>query len=125
MLHDGYKKEKHNDAINLVSEIYYNLAPKSSFPKETLSSIPGITPQKLSIFDNQMSQSNPKTRQLLTKSLFGPIIGLEVSKLFQKSGNFVLNVGEKELLSKPASDSQRGNILENCDNVNLDILYDS
>jgi hypothetical protein len=123
-LHDGYKKENHNDAINLISEIYYNLSPISNYPKETLLSLPGMTHQNLSLYDKQMSTStSAKTRQFTTKSLLEPIMGLEVSRLFQKSGSFVLTVGEKELLSKPDTDAHRGNILEKDEAVNLDSLY--
>ena len=123
-MHDGYKKENHNDAINLISEIYYNLSPISNYPKETLLSLPGMTHQNLSLYDKQMSTStSAKTRQFTTKSLLEPIMGLEVSRLFQKSGSFVLTVGEKELLSKPDTDAHRGNILEKDEAVNLDSLY--
>lgn len=123
-MHDGYKKENHNDAISLISEIFYNLSPVSNFPKETLSSLPGMSPQNLASYEVQMkSNISSKTRQLSTKSLLEPIMGLEVSRLFQKSGSFVLNVGEKELLSKPDTDLHRGNILENDEAVNLESLY--
>jgi hypothetical protein len=83
-----------------------------------------MTHQNLSSYDAQMSaSSSAKTRQITTKSLLEPIMGLEVSRLFQKSGSFVLTVGEKELLSKPDTDAHRGNILEKDEAVNLDSLY--
>jgi hypothetical protein len=83
-----------------------------------------MTLSNLSSYEAQMTTSTAaKTRQYITKSLLEPIIGLEVSRLFQKSGSFVLNVGEKELLSKPDTDAHRGNILDHDEAVNLDSLY--
>ena len=84
-----------------------------------------MTPQSVESYEAQMTNTSLKTRQLSTKSFLEPIMGLEVSRIFQKSGSFVLTIGEKELLSKPENDAQRGNLLGNDEEAYLDNLYDS
>lgn len=84
-----------------------------------------MTHHNLALYESQMSNTSLKTRQLSTKSMLEPIMGLEVSRIFKKSGSFLLNQGEKQLLTKPDHNAHRGNIFENGLEANLDSLYDS
>ena len=106
--------------------IYTLVAPQSNFPKDTLLGLPGITLDRLVQFESQVSDPGLSLRDKLTftRSLLESITGLEMSRWFQKKTSFILNVPEKELLSKPSGHAGRMNVMDQDSSANLDQLFD-
>lgn len=139
VVHDGYKKECHSEAILLITDIYATLGLRQcSFPRETFAVLPGMTKEKLEEFERQIlapsqdlttsGSHTSKERLAATKALLSSITGLELSRLFtKKTPSFVLDLAQKQLLlSKPESDSQRCNLLmdQGESSANLEGLFD-
>lgn len=99
----------------------------SPIPSQTLASIPGMTLEKMTLFNQEFqSKTLHKERILCTRRLLESIMGKELSRMFQKEASFMVNVSHKELLKRPVADSQRKNfLLEQDSAASLESLFGS
>ncbi|KAI8917479.1 armadillo-type protein [Entophlyctis helioformis] len=113
VLHDGYQKHNHNDAINLITDAYVQVRGTSStVPFETLVSVPGMSADQVQAFETDLAAKNSaKERHLVVRALLKGVTGVEMSERFKKATSFVLNLSEKRIFAKPAPDLYASDIL--------------
>jgi Exportin-5 family len=126
VLHDGYQKSNHPDALRLIIDIYTMLKnASSSIPFETLSQLPSMDPQALSTFESEiMNASSAKLRTNIAKAFFSAFHGKEVSEWGKTAGlPMYSNEEDKRVFKKIERDTSRNSILNKDEELGLSGMF--
>ncbi|KAJ3090614.1 hypothetical protein HK102_003205 [Quaeritorhiza haematococci] len=126
VLHDPYHTDLHSECFHVIAEVFLALKDVSNSARETFLSVPGMTREALQQFEQQITEKASQKEQVaVVRNFLRNITGLEVSKWGTKAEKlqFVLNIHEKALLSKPPRDSNRNDVTDSDERANLEELF--
>ncbi|KAL2919981.1 karyopherin [Polyrhizophydium stewartii] len=113
ILHEGYQKSNHNEAVALITDIYVQVRGASQIPFDTMASIPGMTADALTAFETQLAaKTTIKERHLVVRNMLQAVTGVEVSERFKKTTAFVLNMSEKRIFLDARRDLHHADIVD-------------
>ncbi|TPX64126.1 hypothetical protein SpCBS45565_g06114 [Spizellomyces sp. 'palustris'] len=106
-LHDPYHQEIHSDIISTIADVYVRLRPVSMLPYETFGSLPGMNVDSLKAFEESLAKkSSAKEQNAIVKGFLQSITGIAISQQGKKQESFVLNIPEKQLMTRQPRQSR-------------------